>query len=135
MSIKIQLGKKDVMGGLLVMTSLGFACVSCDEKANSIEPTNEVATESNDLGNQTVNEQEIVITKIDYVFENLSVGMTREEVVTFFGKPSDEDEDLLIYLAWDPNKEENRGRKGDFGVTIYLEEGKVSEWAGMGNVR
>lgn len=61
--------------------------------------------------------------------EFVEVGMTRETVLKKYPNPNRETDTSINYVDWRPDLVSNATRKGTYGITLRLENGKVASWS------
>lgn len=77
-----------------------------------------------DLIARITKEQEIIHKIGDFV----EIGMTREIVSRKFPDPDWETGTMMNYVDWRPDLVSNAWRKGTYGITLRLADGKITSW-------
>lgn len=66
---------------------------------------------------------------VEPIGEFVKVGMFRETLLSKFPDPDWETESMISYDDWNPALVSNATREGTFGITLRLEDGKVTSWS------
>jgi hypothetical protein len=66
--------------------------------------------------------------KLTQMAAKIETGMPLDTVVQELGEPSERNTDNLVFYAWNPRIPNNGQRKGPYGLVIYFDDQKVTNW-------